>query len=79
MRSRAWGSKEKRDFCGTLRTFVGLTPTVRDLMRDDALRKGIKLDRYITDKEQLLGLGLAVPGPLDIEAGCLLNVPNLND
>lgn len=30
-------------------------------------------------KEQLLGLGLAVPGPLDIEAGCLLNVPNLND
>jgi predicted NBD/HSP70 family sugar kinase len=45
-------------------------------MRDDALRKGIKLDRYITDKEQLLGLGLAVPGPLDIEAGCLLNVPN---
>jgi len=79
MRSRAWGSKEKRDFCGTLRTFVGLTPTVRNLMRDDALRKGIKLDRYITDKEQLLGLGLAVPGPLDIEAGCLLNVPNLND
>src|SRR6201987_702844 len=30
-------------------------------------------------KEQLLGLGMAVPGPLDIEAGCLLNVPNLND
>jgi predicted NBD/HSP70 family sugar kinase len=30
-------------------------------------------------KERLLGLGLAVPGPLDIEAGCLLNVPNLND
>jgi predicted NBD/HSP70 family sugar kinase len=30
-------------------------------------------------KEQLLGLGLAVPGPLDIEAGCLLGVPNLND
>jgi predicted NBD/HSP70 family sugar kinase len=30
-------------------------------------------------KEQLLGIGLAVPGPLDIEAGCLLNVPNLND
>jgi predicted NBD/HSP70 family sugar kinase len=30
-------------------------------------------------REQLLGLGLAVPGPLDIEAGCLLNVPNLND
>lgn len=30
-------------------------------------------------REQLLGIGLAVPGPLDIEAGCLLNVPNLND
>jgi predicted NBD/HSP70 family sugar kinase len=29
--------------------------------------------------ERLLGLGLAVPGPLDIEAGCLLGVPNLND
>jgi DNA-binding Lrp family transcriptional regulator len=30
-------------------------------------------------REQLLGAGLAVPGPLDIEAGCLLNVPNLSD
>jgi predicted NBD/HSP70 family sugar kinase len=41
------------------------------------------IDRAIGEtgisKEQLLGLGLAVPGPLDIEAGCLLNVPNLND
>jgi hypothetical protein len=30
-------------------------------------------------REELLGLGLAVPGPLDIEGGCLLNVPNLSD
>jgi len=30
-------------------------------------------------REQLLGAGLAVPGPLNIEAGCLLNVPNLSD
>jgi predicted NBD/HSP70 family sugar kinase len=41
------------------------------------------VDRAIAEtgisKEQLLGLGLAVPGPIDIEAGCLLNVPNLND
>jgi predicted NBD/HSP70 family sugar kinase len=41
------------------------------------------VDRAIAEtgiaREQLLGLGLAVPGPLDIEAGCLLNVPNLND
>jgi predicted NBD/HSP70 family sugar kinase len=41
------------------------------------------VDRAISEtgisKEQLLGLGLAVPGPLDIEAGCLLNVPNLDD
>ena len=41
------------------------------------------IDRAIGEtgisKEQLLGMGLAVPGPLDIEAGCLLNVPNLND
>ena len=41
------------------------------------------IDRAIGEigisKEQLLGLGLALPGPLDIEAGCLLNVPNLND
>lgn len=41
------------------------------------------IDRAIGEtgisKQQLLGLGLAVPGPLDIEAGCLLNVPNLND
>src|ERR1700747_3519316 len=44
---------------------------------------GIHIDRAIREtgisKEQLLGLGLALPGPLDIEAGCLLNVPNLND
>jgi predicted NBD/HSP70 family sugar kinase len=41
------------------------------------------IDRAIGEtgisKEQLLGLGLGLPGPLDIEAGCLLNVPNLND
>ena len=41
------------------------------------------IDRAIGEtgvsREQLLGLGLALPGPLDIEAGCLLNVPNLND
>jgi predicted NBD/HSP70 family sugar kinase len=30
-------------------------------------------------REQLLGVGFAVPGPLNIEAGCLLNVPNLSD
>src|SRR5258708_197488 len=41
------------------------------------------VDRAIAEtgiaREQLLGLGLAVPGPLDIEAGCLLNLPNFND
>jgi predicted NBD/HSP70 family sugar kinase len=37
------------------------------------------MDETGISKEQLLGIGLAVPGPLDIEAGCLLNVPNLND
>ena len=30
-------------------------------------------------RELVLGVGLAVPGPLDIEAGCLLAVPNLRD
>lgn len=30
-------------------------------------------------RELVLGAGLAVPGPLDIEAGCLLAVPNLRD
>jgi predicted NBD/HSP70 family sugar kinase len=41
------------------------------------------IDRAVAEtgisREQLLGLGLALPGPLDIEAGCLLNVPNLDD
>jgi predicted NBD/HSP70 family sugar kinase len=63
------------------RTETQLTPELNTRSALPYIQQAINQAVHETGilREQLLGVGLAVPGPLDIEAGCLLKVPNLSD